>query len=1244
MRIIVVLAVFLVLMPSIAAITDAELNNNTVAYWRFDDTYADENGQFDLTNNGMTFDTGKKNSAAYGQSGDYLNGTRVDLSTGELSVFGWMKIDTSVKPQIISQRDGSSINQFQFQGATDFTAGYLILWGTPSAQTAQTPTGYFVNGTWTHYGFTFDGSTVKFYKNGAEISSSSEVVTLDNTAGSRININRDHYTNYGKAWFDEMAVYNESLTAEKVSALYNETNAGRQYVFATGSPANDTINFSSHSRSTSAGGSTDFAIFVESTESLSNVTFYLDNGTGTYAQFSSTNPSATSTWSNHTTNINATNGATIRYYWSASDGNLTENSSTYTFDIYVTPTGTMNWTRYPNNPVRAAANNDPMELSGSVSGESNQWIYNGTVFALYRSSNSTPSPVYRILLTNSTDAINWGNRTNLTGQMPSATFQQPQVQRRGDTLYLMGVDLTHDYLWVLNASISNPYNWNQMCGGPIITYETSREVFNPAFDFDAEGNVHMYLEEKNGGQFYLNYYNATSICGPYTDGGNKHPNAGNAWLKRGRAVDNSSDVWVMVTGNVSTSDWTGTYFRGTDPSDLTLIENTILGGGQESWETSPYNSIADFDIMVWTEDHNITLPYKTVMYYNGGQVEDGFAYDTGNRSIEEVFNFTIVDYFSVEAASVSTTNITSVSLTVNDTSLTAGDSITYNLTPDPSNATSVTYQIDFGDESSNATAADGTHTYATAGTYTLSVDATDGQGNTASNSTTITVTNPTEELNATINAWDLIGRYFVDAGASLDLVMEVNLTATNPAGSVADVYIDLPLNLSASGLTWYTGDVVNRTYYTNESALDDADGTNYTWNGTVLTINLTSAPNENYTYVLDVHYDLNDTDIYLVSINDREYTYNNAAKAWDPPDWVKFQLNNSHVVFEPGQTFPFVEGINNITVGHPCFAEVCAAVYESITMDMIVLREFGSEEVTINNTDGNTTRFLKTLSGGASVSGIARMTAQNAVTLAQTETATNDTYTNVINATSLLSTAIGQHIPVNTIFYRMTVPANFADGTASVQWYNETAEAYQAISVTQYFIDTDSDGTTDYFAFYQPHQLSSETYRVTATCIDCDGSAEVGDAGGSSGSGGGSVSSDPVVRVVQPSSGKLTGLFCPVDGSSGSFQVTLENVGTTLASVDLALEGVECQLSTDSLSISPSGFASFQVEGCMCPDAYGQSIDGSIVVTAGASVLERIEVSLSSLRLDARTWVLIGFAGFLLFSIVAVILSLMRTR
>lgn len=88
------------------------------------------------------------------------------------------------------------------------------------------PTGYTVSlNTWYMFGVTYDGTTIRFYVNGAEYSNTAVTATVG-TSAKGINIAKRWDTSVAGDFFDGMIplalIYNKALSASDVTLVYNQ--------------------------------------------------------------------------------------------------------------------------------------------------------------------------------------------------------------------------------------------------------------------------------------------------------------------------------------------------------------------------------------------------------------------------------------------------------------------------------------------------------------------------------------------------------------------------------------------------------------------------------------------------------------------------------------------------------------------------------------------------------------------------------------------------------------------------------------------------------------------------------------------------------------------------------------------------------------------------------------------------------------------------------------------------------------
>jgi len=205
--------------------------------WELDETTGttayDSYGSNNLTNSGATINqTGVIGTSYYLTSNDRLQGSRVDLSSNEITVSVWASVNTSSYGALVSQRNGATVNNFQFYNYnSDRTKCVVLIWGTTVISYVSS-TGYFDNNTWGHYAFTYDGSTMNLYKNGSLYDTYSLSSTMNNTTGSVLRIGDDFYSHYITSYIDQVGIWHVAKTATDIEALYN-SGSGIAYIYFT---------------------------------------------------------------------------------------------------------------------------------------------------------------------------------------------------------------------------------------------------------------------------------------------------------------------------------------------------------------------------------------------------------------------------------------------------------------------------------------------------------------------------------------------------------------------------------------------------------------------------------------------------------------------------------------------------------------------------------------------------------------------------------------------------------------------------------------------------------------------------------------------------------------------------------------------------------------------------------------------------------------------------------------------------
>lgn len=224
------------------------LVDNIVSYWKMDEASgnrADSVGSNTLTANGtggVGSAAGKINDAADIESADddYLSIT--DAAQTGLDILGNFTLSVWMKPESLSGAVSPGI-------VTKLTAGtgyaFVLDWSSAPAwkptwvredsstplQGASAPS----VGNWIHYVWTFDGTDLRLYTNGA-LDGGPAAYTSHSDSGANFNIGRSVLYSSRKydGLIDEVGVWSRAITAAEVTSLYN-SGAGLTYPFTTSS-------------------------------------------------------------------------------------------------------------------------------------------------------------------------------------------------------------------------------------------------------------------------------------------------------------------------------------------------------------------------------------------------------------------------------------------------------------------------------------------------------------------------------------------------------------------------------------------------------------------------------------------------------------------------------------------------------------------------------------------------------------------------------------------------------------------------------------------------------------------------------------------------------------------------------------------------------------------------------------------------------------------------------------------------
>ena len=227
--------------------TGKSLATGAVALYRADGTMLDEiNGQ-----NGSTVSGAGVSYNATGEVGqafqfDGSSNTRITLNnsaSGPLNITGQaLTVEAWVNQSNATQSLNGSSLQVIFDKAystTDDGYGLYLVAGklqgyisTPSAIIYLTaPTAVSV-GTWTHVGMTYDGSTLRLYVNGVQVTSAAITGSIrSNPNNAAIGGDQSPSAIYGfKGSIDELAVYNRTLDITELAAIVSSGTSGKPHL------------------------------------------------------------------------------------------------------------------------------------------------------------------------------------------------------------------------------------------------------------------------------------------------------------------------------------------------------------------------------------------------------------------------------------------------------------------------------------------------------------------------------------------------------------------------------------------------------------------------------------------------------------------------------------------------------------------------------------------------------------------------------------------------------------------------------------------------------------------------------------------------------------------------------------------------------------------------------------------------------------------------------------------------------
>ena len=181
------------------------------------------------------------------------------LQLSKFSVAAWFKTsaDYSSNAFIVNkgglsfEDPGANLNYGIFMNSEEQIRGGFET--NSGANNWVTPTNSFSDGKWHYAVVTFDGSIIRFYIDGVQISSKATSASPDNSGSQPLRIGADSSTpsSYFTGNVDEVRVWNRALSAQEVSDAYGGTfNTSGQIIYIGSSSSISSLKSTSHQATT----------------------------------------------------------------------------------------------------------------------------------------------------------------------------------------------------------------------------------------------------------------------------------------------------------------------------------------------------------------------------------------------------------------------------------------------------------------------------------------------------------------------------------------------------------------------------------------------------------------------------------------------------------------------------------------------------------------------------------------------------------------------------------------------------------------------------------------------------------------------------------------------------------------------------------------------------------------------------------------------------------------------------------
>ena len=214
------------------------VNNSLVAHWLLsegagsianDSSNNGHNGT--LTNNPVW----NGNNLVFDGVNDYVNLGTLDISGSELTLAGWVQADAlencrSKDCRILSKASSTSGQDHYWMistikvGSATHLRFRLKAGGTTTTLVAST--GNILNGDRFHFAATFDGTTMRLYKDGLEVGSRAKTGNIDTNAGVEAWIGGNPTVASSRPWkgsISDIQIYQSALSVVEVNAIKDAT-------------------------------------------------------------------------------------------------------------------------------------------------------------------------------------------------------------------------------------------------------------------------------------------------------------------------------------------------------------------------------------------------------------------------------------------------------------------------------------------------------------------------------------------------------------------------------------------------------------------------------------------------------------------------------------------------------------------------------------------------------------------------------------------------------------------------------------------------------------------------------------------------------------------------------------------------------------------------------------------------------------------------------------------------------------